>query len=104
MNYFLIGQSADHIGGNKQPLIGQILQYFLHLKESSSVSTPLKNHLCYAADEVLLIWSRAGIKTVTKQNAIMRLKKQYEKWQQLCKNKTRSSDPVTKREVFAEIL
>ena len=25
MNYFLTGQSADHIGGNKLPLFGQIL-------------------------------------------------------------------------------
>ena len=86
MNYFLIGQSADHISGNKLPLLEQVLQYVLHLKESSPVTTSLKNHLSDAIDEVglLLIWSRAGIKTVTKQNAITRLKK----WQQLCKNKT----------------
>ena len=64
--YFLIGQSADHISGNKLPLLGQILQYVLHLKESSPVTTPLKNHLSDAVDEVLLIWSRAGIKTETK--------------------------------------
>ena len=64
----------------------------------------MKNHLSDAVDEVLLIWSRAGIKIVTKQNAIMRLKKQYKKWQQLCKNKTRSSDPGRKREIFAEAL
>ena len=48
--------------------------------------------------------SRAGIKTVTKQNAIMRLKEQCEKWQQLCKNKTRSSDRRRKRKIFAEAL
>ena len=104
MNYFLIGQSADHIVGNKLPLLGQILQYVLHLKESSPVTTPLKNHLFDAVDEVVLIWSRAGIKTVTKQNAIMRLKKQYEKWQQHCKNKTRLSDFERKREIFAKVL
>ena len=33
----------------------------------------------------------------------MRLKK-YDKWQQLCKNKTRSSDPGRKRKIFAEAL
>ena len=70
-DYFLIGQSADYINGNKLPLLGQILQYVLHLKESSPVTTPLKNHLSDAVDEVLLIWSCAGIKTVTKQNVIM---------------------------------
>ena len=88
-DYFLIGQSADHISENKLPLLGQIFQYVLHLKESSPVTTPLKNHLSNAVDEVLLIWSRAGIKTVTKQNPIMRLKKEYDNWQQLCKNKAR---------------
>ena len=71
MNYFVIGQSADHMGGKKLPLFGQILKYVLHLKESSPVTTPLKNHLSNAVDEVLLIWSCSGIKSVTKQNAIM---------------------------------
>ena len=55
-DYFLIGQSADHISGNKLPLLGQILQYVLHLKESSPVITPLKNNLSDAVDEVLFIW------------------------------------------------
>ena len=64
----------------------------------------MKNHLSDAVNEVLLIWSHAGIKTVTKQNAIMQLKKEYDNWQQLCKNKTRSSDPGRKREIFAEAL
>ena len=64
----------------------------------------MKSYLSDAVDEVLLIWSRAGIKTVTYQNAKIRLKKQYEKWQQHCKNKTRSSDPRRKREIFAEAL
>ena len=84
-DYFLIGQSADHISENKLPLLGQILQHILHLKELSPVTTSLKNHLSDAVDEVLLIWSCAEIKTVTKQNAIMRLKKEYENWQQLCR-------------------
>ena len=70
----------------------------------NAVTTPLKNHPSNAVDEVLLIWSRAGIKTVTRQNAIMLLKKEYDKWQQLCKNKTRSSDPGKKREIFAKAL
>ena len=34
----------------------------------------------------------------------MRLKKEYDNWQQLCKNKTCSSDPERKREIFAEAL
>ena len=105
-DYFLTGKSADHISGNKLSLLGQTLQYVLHLKESSPVTTPLKSHLFDAVDKVLLIWSRAGIKSVglTKQNAIMRLKKEYDKWQQLCKNKTCSSEPGRKREIFAEAL
>ena len=32
------------------------------------------------------------------------IKKQYKKWQQLCKNKTCSFDPGRKREIFAEAL
>ena len=86
------------------PCLGKYFQYVLYLKESSPVTTPLKNHLSDAVDEVLLIWSCARIKTVTKQNAIMRLKKQYEKWQQLCKNKTLLSDPGRKREIFAKVF
>ena len=54
-NYFLIGQSADQISGNKLSLLGKILQYVLHLKESSPVTTPLKNHLSDAVDEVLAL-------------------------------------------------
>ena len=103
-DYFLIGQSADHINGNKLLLLGKILHYVLHLKELSPVTAPLKNHLSYAVDKVLLICSRAGIETVTKQNAIMQLKKEYDNWQQLCKNKTRLTDPGRKREIFAEAL
>ena len=34
----------------------------------------------------------------------MGLKKEYDNWQQLCKNKTCSSDPGRKREIFAEAL
>ena len=52
MNYFSIGQNADHNDGNKLPLLGQILRYVLHVKESSPVSSPLKNHLSDAVDEV----------------------------------------------------
>ena len=74
-NYFLIGQSAYHISGNRLPLLGQILQYVMHLKEFSPITTPLKNHPSDAVDKVLLIWSCAGIKIVTKKNSIMRLKK-----------------------------
>ena len=91
--YFLIGRSEDHISGNKLPLLGQILLYVLHLKEVSSITTPVRKHLSDAIDEVLLIWSRAGIKTMTKINALKRLTKDYDTWLQLCKNKTRASDP-----------
>ena len=38
-DYFLIEQSADHISGNKLPLLRQILQYVLHLKESLPITT-----------------------------------------------------------------
>ena len=102
--YFLIGRSEDHISGNKLPLLGQILRYVLHLKEVSSITTPVKKHLSDAIDEVLLIWSRAGIKTMTKINALKRLTKDYNTWLQLCKNKTRASDPGRKREKFAQAL
>ena len=84
-------------------MLAIVLQYVLHLKESSPGTNPLKNNLTDAVDEVPLIWYRAGSKTVTKQNAIMRLKKEY-KWQQLCKNKTCSSDSEKKCEIFAEAL
>ena len=64
----------------------------------------MRKHLSDAIDEVLLIWSRAGIKTMTKINALKRLTKDYDTWLQLCKNKTRASDPGRKREKFAQAL
>ena len=33
-DYFLIGRSTPHISGNKLPLLKQVLQHVLHLKES----------------------------------------------------------------------
>ena len=43
-DYFLSGRSTPHISGNKLPLLKLVLQHVLHLKESSSSTTPLKNH------------------------------------------------------------
>ena len=96
-DYFLIGRSTPHISGNKLPLLKQVLQHVLYLKESSSSTTPLKNHFSAAIDEVLLIWSKAGIQTMPKRNVLRRLQKEYNTWLQLCKNKMRLSDPGRKR-------
>ena len=41
---------------------------------------------------------------MTKINALKRLTKDYDTWLQLCKNKTRASDPGRKREKFAQAL
>ena len=103
-DYFLIGRSAEHISGNKLPLLSQVLQYVLNLKETTPINTPIKNHLSGAVDKVLLIWSKAGIKTITRINAIKRLQNEYDTWLQLCKNKTRQSDPGRKREMFVSTL
>ena len=103
-DYFLIGRSAPHISGNKPPLLKQVLQHVLHLKESSSSSTPLKNHFSAAVDEVLLIWSKAGIQTMRKRSVLRRLQKEYDTWLQLCKMKMRLSHPGRKREMFEEDL
>ena len=103
-DYFLIGRSTPHISGNKLPLLKQVLQHVLHLKESLSSTTPLKNHFSAAIDEVSLIWSKAGIQTMPKRNVLRRLQKEYNTWLQLCKNKLRLSDPGRKREMFEEDL
>ena len=78
--------------------------HILICSEEMTSTNPLKNHFSAAIDEVLLIWSKAGIQTMPKRNVLRRLQKEYNTWLQLCKNKMRLSDHGRKREMFEEDL
>ena len=55
IDYFLIRQSADHSSGVKLLLLMKILKYFLHLKESTSATITIKNHLSDAIDKPTIL-------------------------------------------------
>ena len=91
-NYFLIpaGNSIDAISQNKLQTLGTVLRHVLYLKETGkpNTGTSIDSYLRSAA-EVLLIWSKGGIKTITQTNAVQQLTKIWNNWKVLNKSKTR---------------
>ena len=74
-NYFLLGNSIDAIPHNKLPTLGAVLMHVLYLKETGKPNTSIDSYLRSAAEEVPLIWSKGGIKTITQNNAVQQLTK-----------------------------
>ena len=74
-HYFLIGNSIDVTPHNKLPTLGTLLRHVLYLKESGKLNTSIDFYLRSAAEEVLLIWSKGGIKTITQNNTVQQLTK-----------------------------
>ena len=88
-NYFLIGNSIDAIAHNKLPTLGTVLRHVLYLKETDKSNTLKDSYLRSAAEEVLLIWSKGGIKTISQNNAVQQLTKIWNNWKVLNKSQTR---------------
>lgn len=78
--HFLVGPSQEAIAGSKLPTLRQVMQYVLHLRESSARNVTVKLHIQNAVDEVMALWLLAGIKTITKVNAIKRFETVWKKW------------------------
>ena len=102
--YFLIGATETRISGSKLPTFGQVLRYLTHLKEMSSDRSLLRSNISCVVQKFLSFWSMAGIKTIHKRSAEIRLRKDHDEWLNLSKSKTRSSDPEGKREKFITAL
>ena len=98
-NYFLIGNSIDAISHNKLPTLGTVLRHMLYLKETGKPNTSIDFYLRSAA-EILLIWSKGEIKTITQNNAVQQLTKIWNNWKVLNKSKTRRKDVGNKRDIF----
>ena len=90
-NYFLIGNSIDAIPHNKLQTLGTVLRHVLYLKKTDKPNTSIYSYLRSAA-EVLLIWSKGGVKTITQNNAVQQLTKIWNNWKVLNKSKTRRKD------------
>ena len=99
-NYFLIGNSIDAVSHNKLPTLDTVLRHVLFLKETGKPNTSTHSYLRLAAEEVLLIWSKGEIKTITQNNAVPQLTKIWNNWKVLNKSKTRRKDVGNKRNIF----
>ena len=75
-NFFLVGYPSKSVTGCKLPTLRQVLKELLHEK-----NIPKKNRRTawsqaeYVVDRVLEFWRMAGIKTITKNNCVMRIQK-----------------------------
>ena len=99
-NYFLRSNSIDAIPHNKSPILGTVLKHVLHLNQTGKSNTSIDSYLRSAAEKVLLIWSKGGIKTITQNNAVQQLTKIWNNWKVLNKSKTRRKDVGNKRDIF----
>ena len=102
--HFLIGPSIESIGGSKLPTLKQVLQYVLHLRETSPRNTPVKWHIEMAVEKVTIFWLFAGISMIKKQNTKAKLERSWATWQSLKKSKDREIDVGGKREAFMQKL
>ena len=99
-NYFLIGNSIDAIPHNKLPTLGTVMRHVLYLKKTGKPNTSIDSYLRSAAEEVLLIWSKGRIKTITQNNTVQQLTKIWNNWKVPNKSKTRRKDVGNKRGIF----
>ena len=105
MIFFLIGYPSKYISGCKLFTLGQVFKVLLHEK-----NIPKKNRSIawsqaeYVVDRVLEFWRMAGIKTITKNNCVMRIQKKYKEWCDLAKNKNRIRDVGGKHALFISEL
>lgn len=88
-NEFLIGHPARTISGSKLPTLRQVMQVLLHKKNPSSYKK-LQDNFGDVVDRIITFWQMAGIKTITKQNCVIRLDKVHREWKLLRKSRNKS--------------
>ena len=59
---------------NKLPKLGNAFRFLLYMEEPSQKNATLNSCISATVNEVLLIWEKVGIKTVTRRNAQHHLK------------------------------
>jgi hypothetical protein len=106
-DFWLIGHPSTSVNGAKLPDCRQIMKYVLFLRnDPENVKNKVKNEdIAYVVvDAVIVFWSMAPIKTEYRQNCMFDVMKLWNEWQNLMKNKGRTTDPGNKRANFMKRL
>ena len=78
-NFFLMGYPSKSITGCKLPTLRKVFK----VSALAQKNIPKKNRSTvwsqaeYVVDRVLEFWRMAGVKTITKNNCVMRIQKKY---------------------------
>lgn len=87
---FLLGNMANQITGSKLPSNGDCLRVLFY--NMRVVNLNLNESSGLVADECLLFWKKARIPTQHHCDIVRKIKKLYDSWRSLDKNKTRKSE------------
>ena len=100
-NFFLIEYPSKSITGCQLPTLRQAFKVLVPkkniLKKNRSTAWSQAE---YVVDSVLEFWRMAGIKTITKNNCVMRIQKKCKEWCDSAKSKSRIRDVGGKRALF----
>ena len=87
---YLLGSYIDDITGAKLPSNKQALGYFLNLHREENHT--IRKAATRTIEKIFVFWQKASIPVKQKQNAISKLEKYFQKWQNLQKHKSRNTD------------
>jgi hypothetical protein len=102
-DFWLIGHPSTSVNKAKLFDCRQIMNYVLFLRnDPENVKNKVKNEdIAYViVDAVIVFWSMARIKTKYRQNCMFDVMKLWNEWQNLMKNKGRTTDLGNKRANF----
>lgn len=101
---YLVGFTSQNILGRKLPTIEQVLCLFFH--NYKVLNLPIGESYSRTIKEIQQLWTRAQIPTQRNDNCIRKLKKIYEVWIKLFKNRSNKKSPaqMSKESVFTSDL
>lgn len=82
---FLVGKCEKEISGAKLPSKRQVLQVLFHHIRIENMNLNPSARL--VAHEVLEYWKKARVPTITAENCVKKLKKLYDEWRDVQRNK-----------------
>ena len=88
-NIFLLGYINNQITGNKLPSNGDCLRVLFY--NMRVINLNLNNSANLVADECLLFWKKARIPTQYHCDIVRKIKKLYDSWRGLFKNRSRKT-------------
>ena len=100
---FLVGRASGRIAGSKLPTCRQAFQYYLYLKKdikTQKIPIITKDLAYEVIDAVTVFWNMARIKTMKRENAMLKFITLVESHRNLCKHKNRKEDPHDLRKKF----